>query len=68
MELRDKPASATWDAPQQVFPADGPPMSPYLHYFLEQFGRESGTPNDGPPPDSQTEQALREMIEGSFGS
>ncbi|MCQ0969346.1 hypothetical protein MLD63_02695 (plasmid) [Paracoccus sp. TK19116] len=67
MELKDKPARASWDTLEQVFPAEGPPMSPYLHYFLERSGRDSETPGDTPPPDSQTEEALRDMIEGSFG-
>lgn len=55
-------AEARWDQPVQVFPADGPPMSPYLHFWLQRSGRDGGAPPPGP-----TEEALREMIERSFG-
>lgn len=74
MELKDGPAPARWSDPRAAYDRYRPGLSPYLHYLYDlRAGRDEVPPAERHGPDAgadlpgQLEQALRDLIERSFG-
>lgn len=67
MELSDPPPPR-FDPPQLAIDDYSPGMSPYIHRWLEMHGRPPGAAApDQPPLSSQTEKALRDLIDTALG-
>lgn len=74
MELIPDSDAPRWSDPRAAYAEYRPGLSPYLHYFhAQRVARDSspGAPDHGPTdgaalPD-QLEQALRDLIDESFG-